>query len=297
MSHSPYLALSSLLTFACQVQLGCVVSDEIHYINDVERGCVWEETLMHLPKEVQMVALSATLREPEKFLHWIGSARGRPGTLARRLDRHVPLHVGGVSQSSGDFVEIFGTHGPGAGVLNAQRFTSLFGETGDAVQLAAKRDQAAASRGERDAEKAAVAARNRGTGAASSGGSGRSGGGKGGGKGGGGRGPQVNYSAECTRVAKDLRRLDMLPVSRSVDGAHSLHKDPYRFALTIFAVVNLLCVAAGGGVLHEPQEVCGGRTRDQGPQPAARQSARQGPRPREGALRARAPSCPHKLAH
>ena len=30
--------------------LGCVVSDEIHYINDVERGVVWEETLMHLPK-------------------------------------------------------------------------------------------------------------------------------------------------------------------------------------------------------------------------------------------------------
>ena len=29
--------------------LGCVVSDEIHYINDVERGAVWEETLMHLP--------------------------------------------------------------------------------------------------------------------------------------------------------------------------------------------------------------------------------------------------------
>jgi len=44
--------------------LGCVVSDEIHYINDVERGAVWEETLMHLPPQVQLVALSATLSAP-----------------------------------------------------------------------------------------------------------------------------------------------------------------------------------------------------------------------------------------
>jgi superfamily II RNA helicase len=74
----------------------CVVSDEFHYINDVFRGSVWEETLMHLPANVQMVALSATLREPDKFLNWIATTRNRPGKLARRTDRHVPLHVGGV---------------------------------------------------------------------------------------------------------------------------------------------------------------------------------------------------------
>ena len=34
-------------------RLGCVVSDEIHYINDVDRGAVWEETLMHLPASIQ----------------------------------------------------------------------------------------------------------------------------------------------------------------------------------------------------------------------------------------------------
>ena len=44
------------------VRLGCVVSDEVHYINDPERGAVWEETLMHLGRDVQLVALSATLR-------------------------------------------------------------------------------------------------------------------------------------------------------------------------------------------------------------------------------------------
>ena len=54
---------------------------------------VWEETLMHLPRAVQMVALSATLREPESFLNWISTTRGRPAELVRRFDRHVPLHV------------------------------------------------------------------------------------------------------------------------------------------------------------------------------------------------------------
>ena len=91
--------------------LGSVISDEIHYINDVERGSVWEETLMHLPRDVQMVALSATLREPESFLNWISITRGRPGELVTRKDRHVPLHVGGMERKTGSFVEFFGTHG------------------------------------------------------------------------------------------------------------------------------------------------------------------------------------------
>ncbi|KAJ1448091.1 P-loop containing nucleoside triphosphate hydrolase protein [Pelagophyceae sp. CCMP2097] len=63
-------------------RLGCVVSDEIHYINDPERGNVWEETIVHMPANVQMVALSATLKDPEKFLQWISLTRKRQGTTA-----------------------------------------------------------------------------------------------------------------------------------------------------------------------------------------------------------------------
>ncbi|KAJ1494597.1 P-loop containing nucleoside triphosphate hydrolase protein, partial [Baffinella frigidus] len=77
-------------------RLGCVVSDEVHYINDPERGAVWEETIVHLPQSVQLVALSATLRSPQDFVDWIASARGRPGEVVRRTDRHVPLYVGGL---------------------------------------------------------------------------------------------------------------------------------------------------------------------------------------------------------
>ncbi|KAJ1630727.1 hypothetical protein T492DRAFT_871231, partial [Pavlovales sp. CCMP2436] len=54
-------------------ELGVVISDEIHYINDPERGTVWEETLMHLPQAVQ----------PEAFVDWIKSTRNRDGVLIR----------------------------------------------------------------------------------------------------------------------------------------------------------------------------------------------------------------------
>jgi len=50
--------------------LACVIFDEIHYINDTERGKVWEQSILMLPKEVQMVMLSGTMDSPEKFAAW-----------------------------------------------------------------------------------------------------------------------------------------------------------------------------------------------------------------------------------
>lgn len=51
-------------------ELACVVFDEIHYINDADRGRVWEQTILMLPKHVQMIMLSATIDSPEKFADW-----------------------------------------------------------------------------------------------------------------------------------------------------------------------------------------------------------------------------------
>jgi superfamily II RNA helicase len=51
-------------------ELACVVFDEVHYINDTDRGKVWEETIIMLPKHIQMIMLSATLNSPEKFALW-----------------------------------------------------------------------------------------------------------------------------------------------------------------------------------------------------------------------------------
>jgi len=54
-----------------QNELGAVVFDEIHYINDADRGKVWEETIMFLPNHVQLIMLSATIDKPEQFAKWV----------------------------------------------------------------------------------------------------------------------------------------------------------------------------------------------------------------------------------
>tara|TARA_B100001057_G_scaffold499697_1_gene611349 strand:+ start:767 stop:3337 length:2571 start_codon:yes stop_codon:yes gene_type:complete len=53
-----------------QDELSCVVFDEVHYINDKDRGQVWEKTMMMLPSHVQMVMLSATIDNPKGFAEW-----------------------------------------------------------------------------------------------------------------------------------------------------------------------------------------------------------------------------------
>ena len=52
-------------------ELGIVIFDEIHMINDPYRGHVWEQCIMLLPKQIQLIGLSATLDNPEKFAYWL----------------------------------------------------------------------------------------------------------------------------------------------------------------------------------------------------------------------------------
>jgi superfamily II RNA helicase len=74
--QNPVSPLSFEMDF--EKELGCVVMDEIHFINDEARGKVWEETIMILPQHIQMIMLSATLDAPEKFAFWIEN-RGYKG--------------------------------------------------------------------------------------------------------------------------------------------------------------------------------------------------------------------------
>jgi superfamily II RNA helicase len=57
-------------TIKIDENLACVIFDEIHYINDEERGQVWEKTILMLPEPIQMVMLSATIDAPERFAQW-----------------------------------------------------------------------------------------------------------------------------------------------------------------------------------------------------------------------------------
>ncbi len=71
--------------------LDSVIFDEVHYINDPERGKVWEETMILLPKYVKMVLLSATIDSPEIFTEWLAKIRNRNITLISTDYRIVPL--------------------------------------------------------------------------------------------------------------------------------------------------------------------------------------------------------------
>jgi ATP-dependent RNA helicase HelY len=70
--------------------LGVVILDEVHYLQDRYRGSVWEEVIIHLPSEVQLVNLSATIANAEEFTAWIRARRG-PTELVVEEHRPVPL--------------------------------------------------------------------------------------------------------------------------------------------------------------------------------------------------------------
>jgi ATP-dependent RNA helicase HelY len=53
-----------------------VVLDEVHYLQNPYRGAVWEEVIIHLPAEVDLVSLSATVSNAEEFADWIETVRG-----------------------------------------------------------------------------------------------------------------------------------------------------------------------------------------------------------------------------
>lgn len=73
--------------------LAFVVFDEVHYINDQDRGQVWEECIVKLPPHVQMVMLSATMANPEEFAGWIRSIKpDRDVEIYSTLKRPVPLY-------------------------------------------------------------------------------------------------------------------------------------------------------------------------------------------------------------
>jgi superfamily II RNA helicase len=74
--------------------LSAVVFDEVHYINDKDRGKVWEETMILLPPEIQLVLLSATIDRADCFASWLGDLKQRPITLISTQYRVVPLTHG-----------------------------------------------------------------------------------------------------------------------------------------------------------------------------------------------------------
>ena len=71
--------------------LSHVVMDEVHYLADRSRGAVWEEVIIHLPKHVKVVALSATVSNAEEFGDWLSAVRGETEIVVEE-HRPTPLH-------------------------------------------------------------------------------------------------------------------------------------------------------------------------------------------------------------
>jgi len=81
--------------------LRAVIVDEIHFLDDRERGTVWEELLIYLPKTVQIVGLSATLSNLDEFSSWLGHVRGAPVEVVVETVRAVPLTFRYLSMETG----------------------------------------------------------------------------------------------------------------------------------------------------------------------------------------------------
>jgi ATP-dependent RNA helicase HelY len=106
-----------------------VVMDEVHYLADRFRGAVWEEVIIHLPPQVRLVSLSATVSNAEEFGDWLDTVRGDTEVIVSET-RPVPLeqHV----LVRGDLLPLFDDR---AGIATAQvnqelmRIRSVKGQT------------------------------------------------------------------------------------------------------------------------------------------------------------------------
>ncbi|MGH8927204.1 MAG: DEAD/DEAH box helicase [Acidimicrobiia bacterium] len=71
-------------------RVGVVILDEVHYLQDRFRGAVWEEVIIHAPRRIQLVCLSATIANATEFVTWVAERRGET-ELVVSTHRPVPL--------------------------------------------------------------------------------------------------------------------------------------------------------------------------------------------------------------
>lgn len=72
-------------------EVAWVIYDEVHYMRDVERGVVWEESIILLPHKVRFVFLSATIPNAAQFADWIAEIHHQPCHVVYTNYRPVPL--------------------------------------------------------------------------------------------------------------------------------------------------------------------------------------------------------------
>lgn len=68
-----------------------VIFDEVHYVNDFERGVVWEEVIIMLPQHISLILLSATVPNTYEFASWVGRTKQKDIYVISTPKRPVPL--------------------------------------------------------------------------------------------------------------------------------------------------------------------------------------------------------------
>lgn len=113
-----------------------VIFDEVHYINDSERGVVWEEVLIMLPQHVNIILLSATVPNTMEFADWVGRTKRKPIYVISTPKRPVPLehylYTGNSNKTSSELFLILDAKGS-------------FQTTGYSKAVAAKKERASKS--------------------------------------------------------------------------------------------------------------------------------------------------------
>ena len=93
LTSGPAQILRSMLYRGSEImrEVAWVIFDEIHYMRDKERGVVWEETIILLPRQVRYVFLSATIPNAMQFAEWIAQTHAQPCHVVYTDFRPTPL--------------------------------------------------------------------------------------------------------------------------------------------------------------------------------------------------------------
>jgi antiviral helicase SKI2 len=92
-----------------------VIFDEVHYVNDAERGVVWEEVIIMLPEHINLILLSATVPNTFEFADWVGRTKQKNVYVISTLKRPVPLehflYTGNSVETSKELFKLVDQHG------------------------------------------------------------------------------------------------------------------------------------------------------------------------------------------
>ena len=89
--------------------LTTVVLDEVHYLQDAYRGPVWEEVIIHLPRRIHLVCLSATVSNADELAAWIETVRGETKLVVENKRPVELTNLYMVGQRSSERVHLMAT--------------------------------------------------------------------------------------------------------------------------------------------------------------------------------------------